>query len=241
MNDLKFYYDESEYNKVSPSIILPIVKEIFDFESVLDVGCGIGTWLAVSKDLGVKDFIGIDSDLNDKSKLFSNIYPSNFLPIDLEIVFNLNRKFDIVFCLEVVEHIDPKFSDDIVLSLISHSEVILFSAAIPYQDGFGHVNEQWPYYWAEKFKKYDYNFLDIIRPKIWNDPRINFWYKQNIFLVVKGSNALFNKYSSNNLALVHPELFEKVVLKYQSKINQLEKQLKSSPLRRLIRRIFKWK
>jgi hypothetical protein len=32
-------------------------------------------------------------------------------------------------------------------------EVVLFSAAIPFQGGVGHINEQWPDYWVKYFSK----------------------------------------------------------------------------------------
>ena len=60
----------------------------------------------------------------------------------------MNRKFDLVLSLEVAEHLPSECAEAFVESLVNLGPVILFSAAIPYQGGENHVNEQWPEYWV---------------------------------------------------------------------------------------------
>lgn len=194
---------EGVHNFNAPEQVVPIVMNMVQPKSVLDVGCGIGTWLKVFEDKGINDFLGVDGDYVNRSML--KIEPDNFKPLDLTKVWNLNRKFDLVVSLEVAEHLPEHVADQFVEALVKHGEVILFSAAIPNQQGQNHINEQWPDYWAKKFATHGYYFHDFIRPLIWMNDRVEWWYKQNIFLVKKVKpNA---KEDFSNLPVVHPELY----------------------------------
>jgi hypothetical protein len=51
-------------------------------------------------------------------------------------------------------------------SLVSRGPVIVFSAAIPYQGGTNHTNEQWPEYWARHFSAKGYVPVDCVRRQI---------------------------------------------------------------------------
>ena len=123
------------------------------------------------------------------------------MPRDLTQPISLGRRFDLAICLEVAEHIDEKRASDFLSTLTSFSDHVLFSAAIPYQGGTGHVNEQWPGYWARLFADKGYGCQDFIRKKIWNDSGIHYWYRQNILLFSKGAEH------EEPLPMVHPELF----------------------------------
>lgn len=220
-DSVKYIHDEYVHNELSSSIILPLVFDIFSPSSILDVGCGLGTWLSVSKKLGVTDVLGLDGNYLDKELLYKYLSPSEFRDVDLIYPVNLERRFDLIICLEVAEHLPEFASKNLVNSLVEHSDVILFSAAIPGQGGQNHINEQWPDYWIEIFDKKGFVFIDSIRPIIWNDKRIDFWYRQNIFFVVKKGHILSNKNKYTNKFGVHPELFEFKIKEY----NYLKSQL----------------
>jgi hypothetical protein len=55
-----------------------------------------------------------------------------------------------------------------------------------------------PEYWAKIFDDFGYLPIDFIRPKIWDNKDVMYWYKQNTLLFVK-------KEKINNL---HPELIK---------------------------------
>lgn len=186
----------------SAQIIVPMVYDMVKPASVLDVGCGVGTWLAEWSKAGA-DIQGIDGTYVKTDAL--EIPVDKFKPWDLEKPFSLGRKFDLVQSLEVAEHLDEASADKFVESLTSHGETILFSAAVPGQGGEHHVNERWPSYWAEKFEKAGYTPFDPIRPQIWNDRRVNIWYKQNIVLYARGRS--FGS-PATALDLVHPQMWE---------------------------------
>jgi len=122
----------------------------------------------------------------------------------------LNRKYDLAISLEVAEHLPEQFADLFVKTLILHSDIILFSAAIPGQGGQNHLNEQWPDYWIEKFSKHGYFFHDLIRPLIWNNKKVDYWYKQNTFLVTKKCSLKKIEH------YIHPDLFGSKVEKLEN-------------------------
>jgi SAM-dependent methyltransferase len=187
----------------SAGAVVPVVNELLRPASVLDVGCGTGTWLAEWRRAGVSDVLGIDGDYVDRTVL--RVPPDKFQPSNLQRSFSLDRKFDLVQTLEVAEHLDEANADTFVESLARHGETILFSAAIPGQGGTHHVNEQWPSYWAEKFAKAGYTAYDVIRPLIWTDQRIRVWYRQNMLLFARGH--AFDG-AATRLDVVHPETWQ---------------------------------
>ena len=177
----KFYEGIEDY--YSPQVVLPLILDAVKPKSVLDVGCGQGIWLSVCKKLGVENITGIDGDYVNKEKLA--IPKECFMPLDLENKIDLKNKYDLTISLEVGEHLKEECSDDYVKLLSESSDVILFSAAVPYQHGENHINCQWPSYWIEKFQKYDFVAIDFIRPQIQTDLKIAFPYRQNIFILVR--------------------------------------------------------
>jgi 2-polyprenyl-3-methyl-5-hydroxy-6-metoxy-1,4-benzoquinol methylase len=180
----EFYETRHADTLHSANTILKIVREIIPpVRSATDIGCGVGTWLYTLQQMGAIDIQGIDG--NWVKKDFLKIPIENFLEYDLNQEIQLNKKFDLAISLEVAEHIQPENAATFVTSLTNLSDFILFSAAIPYQSGVGHVNEQWLTYWISLFKKKGYRGIDVIRKKIWNDRAILSWYRQNTILFVK--------------------------------------------------------
>ena len=60
--------------------------------------------------------------------------------------------------------------------------MILFSAAVPGQGGYHHINEQPHEYWHNKFAEKGFKMYDIIRPLIQYNKKLPFWYRNNIFI-----------------------------------------------------------
>jgi len=147
--------------------------------SLLDVGCGIGTWLKTAQELGVSEVFGVDGVAIPPERLL--ISASLFRQHDLTRPLNLGRKFDVIICFEVAEHLDEQFAPTLIHSLVAHADTVFFSAACPGQDGQHHVNCQWPGYWQEKFNECGYACTDEMRWRIWADERIDPWYRQNLF------------------------------------------------------------
>jgi hypothetical protein len=142
------------------------------------VGCGTGLWLAAFKAAGVADYLGIDGDYVERRLLV--IEPERFLGRDLTQPLDVGRRFDLAVCLEVAEHLPPASAGTLVGSLVRLAPVILFSAAIPYQMGEGHVNEQWPEYWRDQFAAHGYVVVDALRDRLWENKDVETWYRQNL-------------------------------------------------------------
>jgi SAM-dependent methyltransferase len=194
--------------------IMPLVLRWVPATSVVDIGCGTGSWLAVVREYGIDDVIGIDGDHVDISQL--EIPQAKFVPRDLSCPVDLGRSFDLAISLEVAEHLPAECAPTFVASLAKLAPIVLFSAAIPGQGGTHHINEQWQDYWADLYQKHHYLAIDIIRPIIWNDCQIEWYYRQNI-LIYAQEEALRqyaalkiggDRTNAAQLALVHPSCFE---------------------------------
>lgn len=220
-----FYHKQREGSRRSAQLVLPLVLELIDCQRAIDVGCGVGTWLAVLKELGVKEITGVDGEYVKPNML--QIPPEDFHPHNLNQFFHENKKYDLVISLEVAEHLAADSADTFVETLTSLGPVVLFSAAVPYQVGTGHINPQWPEYWIERFQKKGFTVIDCLRPKIWHNPEVQYWYAQNMFLFVREdflekSPKLQQEKADNNssyYSIVHPRMLEAtmVVLDYATK------------------------
>lgn len=101
-----------------------------------------------------------------------------------------------VVSLEVAEHLSSGRAKTFCEDLTVFSDVVLFSAATPFQSGAGHINEQPLSYWVRLFKKYQYEAFDIIRPIIQKDAKIASWHRQNIVVFVKEDTPSYNRFVS---------------------------------------------
>jgi SAM-dependent methyltransferase len=235
MQEVKYIHDDVVHNFNAAREVLPLVMEMCKPASILDVGCGTGTWLKVAQELGIEDIQGVDGNYVDRNML--KISVSHFQPHDLNTPFSLNRKFDLAICLEVAEHLLPEAAKDLVSSLTKHSDLILFSAALPGQGGQHHINEQWPSYWQKLFDEKGYEMQDVIRMKIWNNQKIERWYRQNIFLVVNKNHSMAKGENREALSLIHPELLQAIQQQHQDKIKQLRSTIDKLKKRDFIGRI----
>jgi SAM-dependent methyltransferase len=208
------YYDSlTEAARQSTQEIVPILLEFISPQSVVDVGCGAGGWLAEFQQQGVTDVWGIDGPWVSRSQLQMPV--DRFEVADISQPIRHQRRYDLAICLEAAEHLHVSAADTLVESLTGLSDVILFSAAIPFQGGEHHVNEQWPEYWVEKFEKRHYVVIDCLRPQIWSNPKVEYWYAQNLLLLVAdsrlqtdaGLRSAAARTNRRQLSLVHPRAF----------------------------------
>lgn len=169
----------------SASALLSRLHLGFAPRSVLDVGCGRGVWLAAWKATGVESVLGLDGPYVETASL--RVAPDEFLATDLAVPFDLRRRFDVVQCLEVAEHLPATSADTLVASIVRHGDVVLFSAAPPGQGGEHHVNEQPLGYWIERFASHGYHAFDCVRPAIQGVTEIEPWYRYNTILLANAA------------------------------------------------------
>lgn len=211
--DETFYSLQSCGSMQSAEIIAPLMMDLVAPKSVIDIGCGVGGWLLEFQRLGVAQILGVDGShgANEGHLLTSD----QFVRHDLSKSFSPTKTFDLAVSLEVAEHLPETRAASFVSDLAACAEVILFSAAIPHQGGIHHVNENWPSYWAGMFKNSGLLAVDVIRPKVWNDARVQWWYAQNMLVYASAKalksnsalNAVYARRKDSPLDIVHPRKY----------------------------------
>src|SRR5258708_138431 len=169
-----------EGSLASARIIVPMLLELAPITSVVDVGCGDGTWLSVFLRHGVTDILGVDGF--EISDALLQIPHSSFIRRDLSESFVLDRRFDLAVSLEVAEHLPKKRAQEFVCDLTRLSPIVAFSAAVPGQGGSSHLNEQHQDYLAATVATQDYLPCDCIRGRVWDASDVSVWYAQNLIV-----------------------------------------------------------
>jgi SAM-dependent methyltransferase len=227
-----FYDYQKAGSLASAEVVVPLLNAMLHPSSVVDVGCGVGTWLSAFSRDGIPDVYGVDGDHVPRGDLMIPV--ERFAPVDLCKPFTLPRAFDLAISLEVAEHLPSSAADTFVASLTRLARAVIFSAAVPHQGGWNHVNEQWPQYWAEKFGRQRFFPVDCLREPLWDDTRVCWWYAQNMILYLTEDHPLWRSYArlpARVRALVHPRNYLLRVADAASATRP------RSPLRRLVGRI----
>jgi hypothetical protein len=229
-----FFEAQREESLRSARVIVPIVTSLLRPMSAVDIGCGVGAWLRALDENGVSNYLGLDGAYVNREQLL--IPPDRFQIADLSESPSLEgRSFDLALCLEVGEHLSTAVADGLVALLTSCAPAVLFSAAVPSQGGTGHVNEQWPSFWRERFSKRGFERLDAIRPLVWRNPQVEWWYKQNIYLycrtdIIAASPALHREAELSAIApfeLLHTDILSPL-MRREERIRSLPRWIRKS-------------
>jgi hypothetical protein len=193
----------------SADVIVPLVMARFHPRRVVDLGCGVGDWLHAFAAHGATEVKGYDGPWVPTSAL--RIPRSSFTAIDFHAELPAVAPCDLAMCLEVAEHVEAPTAVRCAEFLCRASDVVLFSAAIPGQGGHGHINEQYQDRWIALFASLGYAAFDLIRPSIWMDARVSWWYQQNVLVFANAAaQARFGLEAQPFMAnVVHPALYEK--------------------------------
>ena len=100
----------------SARVAVPLVLDAVSPRSVVDVGCGLGAWLAVFKEHGVADVLGYDGPWVDRSKLL--VAAGEFQVADVAEPLASTRRFDLALCLEVAQLLEERHAAQLVESLV---------------------------------------------------------------------------------------------------------------------------
>lgn len=194
--------------------LLAYLRQRYAFQSVADFGCGRAGWLHAAKKIGVPDVHGFDLPELDLAE--RNLTVEQFTAVDLAEPLVLERRFDLCVSTEVSEHVPVHGIDHYFDSLVAAAPVVLFSGAVPYQGGLGHVNENWVEYWHGFFAARGYRCIDAFRDRFWHDASIPYYYRQNLFLYVDETTLPdFERQgwseARNPKTHIHPDLYLKQV------------------------------
>jgi SAM-dependent methyltransferase len=210
----RFYGGQRHSSYQAAEAMLPVVLDRLHPTSVVDVGCGVGTWLGAALHLGIPRAVGVDGPWVERDKLQNPAI--EFVTHNLEATLPLAERFDLAMSLEVAEHLTPGRAESFVRELCGLSDCVLFGAAIPGQGGINHIHERWQEFWQEIFARNGYRCLDIVRPTFWDRAELPVHYRQNTFLYIRESRddllALFADQGDSTSTpwptnLVHPEVF----------------------------------
>lgn len=178
----RYYEGLKEDSAASARAVVPRVLALLPARTVVDVGCGSGTWAREYRTAGC-EILGIDGHIVQPDQLLIPV--ESFQRANLAEPLRLERRFDLVNCLEVAEHLAPTRADSFVADLCRLGDVVVFSAAVPGQGGTHHVNEQWQSCWVARFQAQGFGLVDCVRHQIWADDRVAWWYRQNLLVFIR--------------------------------------------------------
>lgn len=227
----RYYEGLKEDSAASARAVVPLILQLFPSRTVIDVGCGSGTWARAYLDAGC-EITGVDGHVVQPDQLLIPV--DRFQRRDLAQPLALDRRFDLVNCLEVAEHLEPSRGPSFAADLCKLGDVVVFSAAVPGQGGTHHVNEQWPSYWIPHFENQDFVPLDCFRWQIWNNSSVAWWYVQNLFAFVRRSRLA--DFSAAREAtrplptdLVHPRAYVRATVPSEMSPRMLKEVIRALP------------
>lgn len=212
-----FYLDLADVSARSASVIVPVLRDAIEPTSVIDVGCGAGTWMAAWLDAGVTDVWGVDGSRAPDESL--GVPRDLIRRLDLGSDLRLDRTYDLVTSFEVAEHLPESRAASFVHDLTRLGPVVAFSAAIPLQGGTGHVTERWQSWWAAHFETEGFAPSVALRTAMWNEESAAAYYAQNLVVYVREDlvsdlPVLFpggHRAPAEVLDVVHPRLWQRRV------------------------------
>jgi 2-polyprenyl-3-methyl-5-hydroxy-6-metoxy-1,4-benzoquinol methylase len=135
-------------------------------QTVLDAGCGIGLLVQSLRERGVEAW-GIDiseyaiSHVPEGARGYCSV---------ASVTDELERNFDLIACIEVVEHLPSRLGREAIENLARHTDRILFSSTPDDFDEPTHVNVQPMDHWVEQFarlgffRSFDFDAAAIVAP-----------------------------------------------------------------------------
>jgi hypothetical protein len=208
---INYNHSKNAHSTHGPEVALPLILDQIP-NSLLDVGCGTGTWMRSAKKLGVPIVFGVDGICPEE-----RFYGDNeFQKIDFRAPWKLNERYEVALCLEVAEHIEKEYAEQFIQNIVAHADKIYFSAACPGQIGDHHVNCQWPQYWQKVFNKYGFVCSDKVRWKIWNASEVEPWYRQNLFIAEKNGIEAGKEARLNSI--INPAMLDLLFLEERKKL-----------------------
>jgi len=172
-----------EYDLIADTLV-----KCLQFSSVLDLGCGPGYMIARLTS-HVKTVAGVDG--SRETGIFAPAEVRDKIVIrDLTAPLRLGS-YDLVICTEVAEHLPAAHADTLVDSICANAlRYVFFTAALPGQGGYGHINEQPHEYWITRFRERSFTLDESRTNKLRGDLleviRIAYWYPKNALLFSVG-------------------------------------------------------
>lgn len=179
-----FFKEANELKLLSARKVAEIINAHFTFKSVFDIGCGAGIYIEELKKMG-KNVCGCDLSV---AGIKSSSKDLRIFCTDITKPIILNRKYDLVICFEVGEHINKKYSRQLVKNCVNSGDTVLFTAAPVGQGGVGHINEQ-PYdFWIALFMEMNFNYNAALSEEVKRQMK-----KENVVYWIANNFMCFQK------------------------------------------------
>ena len=143
----QFYRSRARY-RAPYRAFAAVIEELLAPRSLIDIGCGAG--YIVEYFAGRIPVLGVDGSPGAKAAQPPEARKRCILRDLTEPPIHILSAFECAVSIEVAEHI-PAEHEDAFLAWFAHARKVLFTAAPPGQGGTGHVNEQPPEHWIERF------------------------------------------------------------------------------------------
>jgi SAM-dependent methyltransferase len=144
------HYAAREKYRADYALLAKALVDAIAFTTHLDVGCGQGLLIEPLQRAHAKNVRGIE--YSRESQPFVPSLLRNRIIYGSLLDMPSPGSFDLVSCVEVLEHLPRNRADDAVRFLASSATKWLYvAAAIPNQPGVGHINCQPTTYWLRKF------------------------------------------------------------------------------------------
>ncbi len=158
------------------------IKDELNPKTVLDLGCGPGTYVECLNAIGVS-CLGYDVDKRVEGKK----------DLKCQSLLSVADTADVVLCMEVAEHIESSVNNQIVESVakaLNPGGYLIWTAAQPGQGGVGHINCQTKSYWDSQLKQTGLERDKNIESKLIDYVKAGYhmgWFSQNLMLYKKPS------------------------------------------------------
>jgi SAM-dependent methyltransferase len=231
-----FYEFQAEGSVRSAEAMLDVLWNHFRPASVIDVGCGRGTWLHAALERGATRAVGLDGEWVSDKLIDPRI---EFQATNLAEPFAIPERFDLAMSLEVAEHLPESRAQGFIQALCASADVVIFGAATKLQGGTGHQNEQWQSFWVMQFEQSGLVCVDLFRQSVWGNAAVEWWYQQNAFLFVRAEvhpelAQLRERFPPRMLDVVHPGNFTPKVSGYHRIVDEPDLGFCLSILRRYV-------
>jgi len=135
------------FGRVADRLVADIAPKTF-----LDVGCAMGILVESMRDRGV-DAEGLDVSEYAISRARDDIRPHLRVASILE---PFGRRYDLISCVETLEHLPERDAEQAVRNLCAHTDDIIFSSSPVDNEEITHVNVRQPEYWVEMFLRFGF-------------------------------------------------------------------------------------
>ena len=146
------------------------------------------------------------------------------LPSDLSD-FGDRQPSDLAICINALRALRGKdetiTAPRLVEGISSLANTIIFCEPAPHIQSTEENDHMWPSAWVSLFSRHGFSLHDVIRPRLWDNNRIDWQWRQNMLLFVQPS-ALEEcdiPDADHPINIIHPECYRDTCLQYEKEIS----------------------